>query len=298
MRKALEFTALLSLVLLFLSPSLAPADDSDIFGANIEPNVLLLLDSSGSMDDSISSHPYDPDTTFAGSYSSTVVYQRSWRSYRFYRQTISDVPRASARNGLSAVGYWSGWIGRSRVSLFLGNYLNYQACSSCSGTKKKIDIAKEVLANLINNTEGVGFGLMRFVNNGNQGEGGGGVVSAIGTSKSTMITDLNGIQPSGWTPLGEQLRDAGLYYEGNFGYSSPIGLECQPSFVIVVSDGLQNGQLDVRNEATNRFTQDHSTYSGNQNVLVHTIGFAIAAGEKYAANDVLQQAANNGGGNF
>ena len=139
---------------------------------------------------------------------------------------------------------------------------------------------------------------MRFVNNGNQGEGGGGVVSAIGTSKSTMIADLNGIQPSGWTPLGEQLRDAGLYYEGNFGYSSPIELACQPSFVIVVSDGLQNGQLDVRNEATNRFTQDHSTFSGSQNVLVHTIGFGIAAGESAAANDVLQQAATNGGGSF
>ena len=298
MRAAIQRSVLISLLILLFTPSLAHADDSDIFGANIEPNVLLLLDSSGSMDDSITSHPYDPNTTYAGSYTSTVVYQRRRGNYSFYRQTIADVPRASARQGLSTVGYWSGRIGRSRVNLFLGNYLNYQACSSCSGTKKKIDIAKEVLTNLLSNTEGVRFGLMRFANNNFPGQGGGGMVSEIGTATATMISDLNGISPSGWTPLGEQVRDAGLYYEGNFGYTSPIQLACQPNFVIVVSDGLQNGVLDVRVESTNRFNQDHSTLTGTQNVIVHTIGFAIAAGEQAAANDVLQQAANNGGGSF
>ena len=45
-------------------PSPALADDSDIFGANIQPNVLILIDNSGSMDDYIDSIPYDEGTTF------------------------------------------------------------------------------------------------------------------------------------------------------------------------------------------------------------------------------------------
>jgi type IV pilus assembly protein PilY1 len=99
------------------------------------------------------------------------------------------------------------------------------------------------------------------------------------------------------------IRDAGKYYKGQGDYTggyttSPIELECQPNFIILVSDGLQNGKVDVRTEATYRRTQDHSSFTGTQNVLVHTVGFAVAAGEEDAANDVLETAATNGGGTF
>ena len=46
---------------------LVRADDSDIFGANIEPNIMIFIDSSGSMDDYIdqaATAPYDPATTY------------------------------------------------------------------------------------------------------------------------------------------------------------------------------------------------------------------------------------------
>jgi type IV pilus assembly protein PilY1 len=66
-----------------------------------------------------------------------------------------------------------------------------------------------------------------------------------------------------------------------------------------MSDGLQNGSVDVRTEATYRKTQDHaSSLAGIQNVIVSTVGFAVDVGEKDAANDVLQTAATNGGGTF
>ena len=144
---------------------------------------------------------------------------------------------------------------------------------------------------------------MKFSNNANQGNGGGGMVSTIGTAKSTMITAINNISPSGYTPLGEFLDDGGRYYKGTtlrngITYTSPIQYACQPNFVILMTDGLQNGSVDVRTEATNRYNQDHSSLTGMQNVIVHTVGFGIAASEKAAANDVLQTAAANGGGSF
>lgn len=299
----------LAVALVGLSLPSARADDSDIFGANIQPNVLLAIDNSGSMGDSIYADPYDPAETYAASSTcdppcvSTTVYRRTSSDYSVYATSISDVSSTSAQTALSTVGYWSGRIGGSRVNLFLGNYLNWLVTPGATLTKK-IDIAKRVLTRLVNNVEGVRFGLMTFTANGTMGSGGGKILAPIGSSTSTITTAISGLYPYGYTPLGEMLRDAGKYYKGLGDYggaykTSPIQLECQPNFVILMSDGLQNGTVDVRTEATLRYTQDHAdTLAGIQNVIVHTAGFAISAGEKAAANDVLQTAATNGGGTF
>jgi type IV pilus assembly protein PilY1 len=291
---------LLSLAFVGLSVSAARADDSDIFGAEIEPNVMILLDSSGSMDDEINTNPYGSSETYSGSYTSTKVYkQNSYGGWSVYKNTVDEVNSASARSALSSDGYWQGYIGGSRLSLRMGNYLNWLA-SSGNNSQKKIDIAKRVLKKLVQNVEGVRFGVMRFANNDNQGQGGGGMVAAIGTDVSTIVSRIDGIDPRGYTPLGEMLSDAGQYYQGSFGsYASPIQYECQPNFAILISDGLQNGTKDARTEATKLYTTDYSaTFAGKQNVILHTVGFAIDAGEKDAANDVLQKAARNGGGTF
>ena len=304
------------------------ADDSDIFGTNIAPNVMILFDSSGSMSNTIFSHPYVPLSTYNTplTYSTTKVYRKyTTRSacnplprpcYKVYKDTVAEVPNPDARDALhkdppvaTTTGFWNGTISGSSVNLVYGNYLNYLACSSCSIQEQKIVIAKRVVNNIINNTQGVRFGVMKFANNSSPGTGGGGMVATLGTDKATMTAAVNGITPSGYTPLGEQLDDAGRYYKGQTlrngnTYTTPIQYSCQPNFVILMTDGLQNGSVDVRTEATNRFStpiiSDHSaTFSGTQNVIVHTVGFAITdADERDAANDVLQTTANNGGGSF
>src|SRR5262245_36192599 len=285
---------LIALVLIatFLSLQIHPAvlaDDSDIFGANIQPNVMILLDNSGSMDDEITSSPYVSATTYSvvnrcgsnknSQCQSTVVYKSgSNNTYTKYADTISAVNKASAETALSTVGYWSGRISGSNVDLFLGNYLNYQIgfCANGNCTEKKIDIAKNVLTNLVDTVTGVRFGFMKFWQNDVQGDScnssshcGGSVVAQMGANVSAMKAAISAITPSGNTPLGEFLADAGKYYKGQQlkngnTYTSPIQLECQPSFIILVSDGLQNGDApgfgsspytgDVRTEATNRFT--------------------------------------------
>ena len=311
---------LIALVLIgtFLSLQIHPAvfaDDSDIFGANIQPNVLILLDNSGSMADQILSEPYVVATTYSvinrcGSHknsacSSAVVYKSgSSNTYTQYANTVGDVAKAAAQTALNTVGYWSGKINGSNVDLFTGNYLNYQIgfCANGACTEAKIDIAKDVLKNLVDTVTGVRFGFMKFYGNSTQGTGGGSMVAQMGTNATAMKTAIDNITPTGYTPLGEFLRDGGRYYKGQTltngnTYTSPIQLECQPSFIILVSDGLQNGSVDVRTEATLRFTQDHaSSFTGTQNVIVHTVGFDLAGDA--AANDVLRTAASNGGGQF
>jgi type IV pilus assembly protein PilY1 len=319
MKSVKKLTALVliaALMLVQLHPA-AFADDSDIFGANVQPNVLILIDTSGSMAESVTAVSYAAGTTYdvvnkCGSKknqacTSTVVYQSGKKdAYTQYATTVSAVNDAGAQTALNTVGYWSGKISGSTVNLFMGNYLNYQIgfCASGNCLAPKIDIAKRVMKKLVESVKGVRFGVMKFWNNGSQGQGGGDMVAEIGSTTGSIQAKIDQMSPFGYTPLGEFLYDAGLYYKGQAlqngsTYTGPIQLVCQPNFVILITDGLENGTKKVGTEATNRYTQDHASgLSGTQNVIVHTVGFGITAGEQVAANDVLKTAAANGGGTF
>ncbi len=63
---------LLITVLIMSTPGFLRADDTEIYGAvtsvSLEPNILIIFDSSGSMDtDDVPGEPYDPVETYAGS---------------------------------------------------------------------------------------------------------------------------------------------------------------------------------------------------------------------------------------
>lgn len=313
MKKLIALIVILSFVTVcfyLLDRPSALADDTDIFGRNVQPNVLILIDSSGSMSDAVPSTPYVPSTAYTVQNqcrvngvnnqpcTSTVVYRRTFvfftPRYTPYATTIADVTSATARTALSTTGYWAGSILGSFVTLQVGNYRNY-LFSLDYMEEPKIDIAKRVITNLISNIEGVRFGTMKFNSSANGGQ----IISPIGTDEATMIAAVNSMTIGGWTPTGEQIRDAGLYYKGMFGYASPIQADCQPNFIIVISDGDWNGSIDPAAEGTLRFTQDHATgdgFAGTQNVLIHTVGFGGGLTSSGLAS--LQETATNGGGSF
>ncbi|HAM35217.1 MAG TPA: hypothetical protein DCP85_04740, partial [Elusimicrobia bacterium] len=274
-----------------------------IFG-NDKPNVLIMLDSSGSMADQISALPaYNGAAAYPNAgYVAAGVYRRSGSEFIPYANAVAEVPLAAARTSLSAYGLWFGDINGLPLELFMGNYVNYQSCASCRTQQRKIDIAKRVLNRMVGLITDARFGVVKFANNGAMGSGGAGVVAPIGTAAGDIVTAVNAISPNGYTPLGEALRDEGSYFKGQFGspaYASPIQSACQLNSTIIISDGLQNGTVDVRTQAGYRFTQDHSTaYSGVQNVVVHAIGFSMDPAERQQALAVLQTAAGNGGGSF
>jgi type IV pilus assembly protein PilY1 len=298
----------------------ARADDGDIFGSNISPNVMIVLDTSGSMSDDAGTFvAYNPNTTYSTplTYTTTTVYQQFTKNkdckpasppcYIFYKSSISAVNNPAAQTALSTTGYFSGKVSGSNVDLFYGNYLNYVNCSSCDGIEPKIVIAQRVIANIVNSVHGVNFGVMRFVNNGNQTSpaGSGGVVAEMGSTANTIIAAVNNISVSGWTPLGEQMDDVDRYFKhqtlrNGTNHPAPIQYSCQPNFAIVISDGLWNGNIDPQTVATTLYTSDHygTTSDGIQNVIVDTVGFSIAASEQVQATAVLQTMAKNGGGTF
>jgi type IV pilus assembly protein PilY1 len=328
MKRLTALVLIAGLLLLQLHPAVF-ADDSDIFGANIEPNVMIIIDDSGSMSDSVPSNAYEvataytvitdmcdkvttgrrPNrvTTYSDCTSTKVFKSGSSSTYTTYATDVASVTSSSARTALSTVGYWSGTISGSTVNLFTGNYINYLYGTCAAGgacDEPKMTIAQRVVNTLLDNVHGVRFGIMTFYYGGS-GVRGARVVAEIGTAVATMKTAVNALSPTSDTPLGDSLYDAGQYFKGatltnSTTFTSPIQLSCQPNFVILITDGMQtSGSRTMANEATNRFTQDHaSAFSGVQNVIVHTVGFGVGAGETVQALADLRQAAQNGGGQF
>lgn len=311
MKKILASILILFLVLGGHVPRLR-ADDSDIFGANVKPNVMLAITSSTDLNQIIKSEAYSVNTTYStpATYTSTKVYKyvnstpackpNPKPCYLVYANTISAVTDTGAQTSLSTVGYWNGTISGTTLSLFYGNYLNYLLCTTCGTDQSKVSIMKTVLTNLISNTTGIRFGVMKY------SAGGGKVMDEIkdmtSTNQSTIITDINNmdLQSSGH-PIGDQMKSAGDYYEGHLtGLSSPIQYSCQPNFLIVLTDGANDGSTDPRDEATALYTQDHnSTFAGMQNIIVHVVAFESPS-QPFAVDtiNILKTTAKNGGGNF
>jgi type IV pilus assembly protein PilY1 len=302
------------------NPPAARADDSDIFILNNRPNVLIMLDNSESMAWGIQSSEYVHNTHYPQKHMCSdlkadciteTVYKGmgihpsgGYPRYSVYSNAIDDVASTEAQDALATVGYWVGKIKGSQVHLYSGNYLNYLYCTDatyCAGSEARIDIAKRVLTNLVNSVDGVRFGLMDF----NQSPPGAHMVFEIGSSKTAMVNGIAGITTGGGTPLGGQMRDAAAYYKGIYqGYASPIQNACQANYVILITDGLQTDTQSsnaVQVQAGIAFRQDHSTsIPGLQNLITHTIGFAMEGGEDELnqAKAALQEAATNGGGSF
>ena len=295
MKRLIAFALIATFLSLQVHPA-AFADDSDIFGANIQPNVVIMIDNSGSMADSAPSNSFDvpPPSGSAAYYpvlnncdpsgkknnqtfqpcDSVKVYKSGGSStYTFYANNVGAVPDSPphpAQNALNTAGYWSGKINGSTVNLFTGNYLNYLLGTCASGgacTKSKMAIAKEVVNSILDSVQGVRFGVMTFYYDSSNNGLGARVVSQVGTNVNVMKTAVNGLSPTGNTPLGDALYDVGQYYKGQptangtqAALSSPIQLECQPNFVIFITDGMQtSGSRNMPTEGTNRFTQDHAT---------------------------------------
>lgn len=248
------------------------ADDTAIYGSgsiSVEPNILIIFDTSGSMSrEDVPAAYYDPSITYSGAYSANAVYQRIRRNRRWrwslFAADVNSLACISVKDVLVADGVTEGRIydssdgyacgGRSKT-LYMGNWRNYDASTS-SAMGSRISVAKEVITNLINDTEGVRFGLMRF-----NYEQGGRVIKGIKSIteddnyKSELTTAVNALSANGWTPLAETLAEAGLYFAGMQSwfngttsysddvltasniYATPMEYRCQKNYVILMTDG-------------------------------------------------------------
>jgi type IV pilus assembly protein PilY1 len=251
MKKNISIAILLLALSLSGPAAVVLADDTEIYGVatiSVQPNVLIIFDNSGSMAETVGGEYYNKGTTYSGSYPKDTVYYLDGSSYKVLTSDVSKITSTSCKTGVSNLkndGSTNLNINTSTLkcssgsgkTLFMGNYRNYEALGLTP--RPKIDVAKEVITELITNTDNVRFGLMKF-----NYEDGGKLVAACGASKTTLTGAISALNAETWTPLAETLAEAGLYFAGqaswyNSGttYTSPIQYECQKNYIIIMTDG-------------------------------------------------------------
>ncbi|QKJ66203.1 hypothetical protein HQN60_05455 [Deefgea piscis] len=121
--------------------------------------------------------------------------------------------------------------------------------SDSSNPNTKMNIAKRVAKNLVNNNSTLRWGVASFrVNNpdgigGSERSAGSKIVTTIGSSTSNVINGIDSLVGRTATPLGEALLEITQYYQGKASlnglgsYTSPIQYRCQKNFTIVITDG-------------------------------------------------------------
>jgi type IV pilus assembly protein PilY1 len=230
------------------------AHDTDLYmssGEGVEPNILIIFDNSGSMNQEVSTRSYDPgfpyDPLVVPLADKDKVYARNyWGDWDFFANSIADVLCSKARTALAAYGHYEGstnsTCNKTYKVLRTGNYRNYIA-SGGDLMVEKLVIAKQVITEFLNTVNGVKLGAMVF----NYEQGGRihtTVKSLTDSNRTQLINDINAIEADTWTPLAETLYEAGRYFKGgssyfNSGvsYTSPIEYACQANYVIVITDG-------------------------------------------------------------
>jgi type IV pilus assembly protein PilY1 len=228
-----------------------------------KPNIMFLLDDSGSMRNMTWDAGYAPTTTY-----------NNWSpaaagcGLGFWCADQSNVylnpPGGNAARGMQqggcATDYKEGNFGGNARCLKLpdpaspnigysgswynGNYLNYLydtygvngGSVDISGIIpgiSRMDVAKNVSNNVINSSSGMKFCLQSFENTNIN------ITCQPDTiaGKKLVTDDITALDPSNSTPLAESYYEITRYFRGLDAYTSPITERCQKNYAIVVTDG-------------------------------------------------------------
>lgn len=312
--------AALALAALLMAPVAAAAQcDIPLISQRIStpPNVMILLDSSGSMN-GVMYHPdYDQKTLWSGGFDWDTNYKVS--SAGTY--TPSDFLSSAGADTTTTAELVSGLHGRNGE--YLGNYLNWVYFHATPEQRAAIPkVTRQQVANtavkaVVNSAPGVRYGLARF-----NGDTGATILSNVGEGIAALETQVDAMVASGYTPTAEALVDIMEHFQTT-GADAPIEYECQQTFVVVVTDGIPTQDRDVPayigdqdgdgrepgdcasigfpeiNSNCSDYLDDVAFYMAHndmrgdleddQNISVYTIGFGIRS-------QLLADAAVNGNG--
>ncbi|HET6463948.1 MAG TPA: vWA domain-containing protein, partial [Candidatus Krumholzibacteria bacterium] len=206
--------------------------------AAVDANVVILFDTSGSMNEAICSDDYDPNITYTGGLTSTQTYTVSSNGTYSPKSFKSSLPKTPTASLVSSDGGHDGE--------YTGNYLNWVFYVASSAQRAaipqftRIQMAKSAVNSMLAvASPSLRFGLFKF-----NGDNGATKVSDLGTSISTIQNKINGLEGDSWTPLAESLYSI-MNYLKTTGSSAPIQYPCQRSFVVIVTDGYPTKDLNV-----------------------------------------------------
>ncbi len=238
--------------LLFINIRLYALDTDVFMGgvSGVQPNILIILDTSASMVDAnllVHSRQYNLAATYTPKKigSVTPVQGSVYYSKNSFKETekmllekvtdsLDNIICTEAHDSLRDAGVYVGKLATlsnaqgkfdcdaSESKVFYdGNYLNYLSATDIADDTSEIrqTVARRAIRNLVNATgSNVGrFGLMRYEA---VKDDGGNIVLPVGSTAAQFNAKLDDTSSSadlksvGTTPLAESLAEAGLYYAG------------------------------------------------------------------------------------
>lgn len=221
-----------------------------LVSTTVQPNVMLLIDDSGSMDHIMWHDSYNPATAYAGGYATNTTYAISAAGWYTLNGNNYRLPNPASTDNHTLPNATT----HVHNTRYLGNYLNWISTFFPAGSdlttglipnSTRIQTARSATTNFVNNTSGMRFGLSSF-----NLDSGGTIDAECGAATSTVTTSINDLRAENWTPLSESLYEVTRYFRGlnsSYGstipgggtnYTSPIQYRCQKNFAIVVTDGL------------------------------------------------------------
>lgn len=199
--------------------------------------VMLLADTSASMDEALYSDAYNPNTNYTGNFTRTSTYNVSSSGNKSPRSFKSTWPSTPTAYLVASAG--------GNAGTYSGNYLNWVFFHATAAQRAaipqftRITALKSTLTQIVNRASGIDFGLTIF-----SGGTGGTIKSLCGAPKATLLTQISAIKSDSYTPLAETAEDI-LDYFKRTDASAPITMPCQSSFMLVMTDGMPTMDIDV-----------------------------------------------------
>lgn len=239
-----------------------PNEPLTILSSRVDPNVMLLIDNSGSMNAAIWHEDYDPSSIPSYNFitNNDWVY-RSGSSW-YYLQNNADylLNNIYRYNGWYYFGFYNGnSISEFRLKLpdplgdgstrYSGHYIkwvlsnfivgNYTDLTSVLPNEYRMEVAKSVANKIISEVNDVRFGISKFYD-----EHGGAVIANCGATEEQLESAVKSLDAETWTPLAETYYEITRYFRGMKGiwgskpnFTSPVQYRCQKNFTVIITDG-------------------------------------------------------------
>jgi type IV pilus assembly protein PilY1 len=236
------------------------ADTPLFIGTAVDPNVMLLVDTSGSMDNIIWASGYDNTLTYPDWSNGGANYDPKNSNNRTGNHGKGAACSDGWKEGKNATGKTKclrlpdpAGGGDTR---YTGNYLNYLFETYADNTdlaggaipnETRIQVARTASKDLVDKSSGVRFGTSSFYNPSDKNYGHGATIDEACDSNNAAAVKaaIDNYTASSSTPVAEALYEVTRYFRGlssfyhdDTSYTSPIEYRCQHNFSVVITDGL------------------------------------------------------------
>ncbi|MHC8341088.1 pilus assembly protein [Pseudomonas sp. HLT2-19-2] len=249
-----------------------PSDSPLLSAAAVAPNLMLLIDDSGSMNNIIWAAGFDPAVNRTPARQCNALLGLCLGFSNITGDTIflSSLPTSGCPNGYYA--FYNNSLAPQCLKLpdpvgsentrYSADYISYLVglangdsrdfTTGSIPTDYRMNVARKVSTDLVTNNRGVRIGLATFNPATSNNAGNGGYIArsisdlSVESNFNDLITSIKGLGAVANTPLAETYYEVTRYMRGMAPfynstpttYTSPIQYRCQKNYGVVITDGL------------------------------------------------------------